>query len=375
MGLSKFNKEGTGKATWSGSNSGNSKGRNFRGMPVLGEEEELGAYVYKFGTKDQANMYIRTTEAIAGYVGRKFGSDMLNLVKYSNEKEFTKPKAPTFKKDDMHSIIMEEYKAELNNYHKKSDQYNEYKGKVFSIILGQCTQVVKNQLENGATFADLEQTCDVVGLLKELKDMAFSTAGVQQQYITLVDSFRRMAAVNQGPSETVANYYQRFITQVEVFIEQWGDNFYPSKLAKANSDKDKEACKDKFLAAMFLTQADKKRFGSSVEGLNNDYLAGKDNYPGSLEATLTFLSHYQGHSVGLGNQVDGNSGTRVTETSFAQTGKMSKVRCYLCNGLGHFKKDCPENPKNQSLMQAGDGDDDENNSVRSGGRRGTPWNG
>jgi hypothetical protein len=46
---------------------------------------------------------------------------------------------------------------------------------------------------------------------------------------------------------------------------------------------------DKFLARIFLIGSDKRRFGMLVEDLNNSYIAGKDNYPKSLDATLKLL--------------------------------------------------------------------------------------
>ena len=39
------------------------------GGQVLGKTPELGEFVYKSHTKDQADMYLRTTDAIADYVG------------------------------------------------------------------------------------------------------------------------------------------------------------------------------------------------------------------------------------------------------------------------------------------------------------------
>jgi hypothetical protein len=58
-----------------------SKGRSPTGEQVIGKEEKLGELVYKFNTKDQADMYLRTTEAIADFVGVEYGRDTRMLVK------------------------------------------------------------------------------------------------------------------------------------------------------------------------------------------------------------------------------------------------------------------------------------------------------
>jgi hypothetical protein len=135
---------------------------------------------------------------------------------------------------------------------------------------------------------------DVVGLLEKLQELAFSTGGIQEPFATLTESFRRLlAAINQGTMETMANYYERFTVSSKLLIGHWG-KFYPSKLAKGSSQGDKEAAQDKFLARIFLIGADKRQYGMLVEDLtNNSYIAGKDNYPESLEATLKLLSNYK----------------------------------------------------------------------------------
>jgi len=90
-------------------------------------------------------------------------------------------------------------------YHKDMKAYTEQKAKVFVVILGQCSSEVKNKLVNNVGFKALEDSDDVVGLLKMLKEMAFSTSGVQHPYWTLQNVLRRLTAVNQGPTESVSN--------------------------------------------------------------------------------------------------------------------------------------------------------------------------
>jgi len=64
------------KAAKLGSSTGSSIGKRSNGGLVLGKEVELGNLIYKFNTKDQADMYLRTTEAIADFVGVEYGRDI-----------------------------------------------------------------------------------------------------------------------------------------------------------------------------------------------------------------------------------------------------------------------------------------------------------
>ena len=342
------------KAAKLGSSSGLSIDKRSNGGQVLGKEIELGNLIYKFNTKDQADMYLRTTEAIADFVGVEYGRDMRMLVKKSNEKIFTEPLPPRAATDNLVPAPgrLEKYRTELMIYHKDLKTYTEQKAKVFVVILGQCSSEVKNKLVNNVGFDTLEDSDDVVGLLKMLKEMAFSTSGVQHPYWTLQNVLRRLTAINQGPSESVSNYHKRFLATTEVVEAQWGQ-FYPLKLTTGAGSVDKKTARDNVLSMIFLAGADKKRYGVMLEELNNSYLAKKDNYPTSVEDVVMLLSHYQGHQFGVRNVMDDNTGL---ESSFAQLNRMSKLRCYECNELGHVRSNCPKLKKN-SHFQNEEGDD------------------
>jgi hypothetical protein len=146
-----------------GNTVGFSRGRKTTGEQVLGQEEKLGELVYKFNTKDQADMYLRTTEAIADFVGVEYGRDMRMLVKHGTEKTFTKPRIP--RSDDTTPILMEKYKTELGIFHQDKKEFQDNKAKVFVIILEQCTHNVKSKLENELGYATLEMNDDVASWL------------------------------------------------------------------------------------------------------------------------------------------------------------------------------------------------------------------
>jgi hypothetical protein len=157
---------------------------------------------------------------------------------------------------------------------------------------------------------------------------------------------RRLLAINQGPREPVTNYYRGFVSTSEVIEEQWG-KFYPEKLAVSTSDADKNITRDKYLSIIFLAGADRAQFGTLIENLNNSYLAGNDQYPVSLDGTLTLLPHYQGHRGGEHMDNDKNVSR---ETSFAQrkprkAKQLARICCWNCNEDGHYQSDCPQKKK------------------------------
>jgi hypothetical protein len=300
------------------------------GRKVLGKTEELGELVYKIGTSDQADLFIRTTEAIADYVGKEYGWELRNLVKYRKEAEFTKPKYPekaatvqtraqaeaSQAAETVDNAQLIEYKAELEIYYRKEQKYQDDKAKVFVTILGQCTVGVKGWLDNGNGMAELEVNRDVVGLLRKLEQMAFSTGRDQDEFLTLNLSLRRLVAIQQGPKEHTAKYYKRFTVAADVLTGHWGE-FYPPKLVK--DELTKELAQDRFLARILLMGADKGRFGTLLDELNNNYIAGNNRYPKTLEETIRLLTKYQGPQKNPGKNSEDSDETKAN--SFAQQGK------------------------------------------------------
>jgi Zinc knuckle len=132
----------------------------------------------------------------------------------------------------------------------------------------------------------------------------------------------------------------------------WGQ-FVPTKLAASDADDDKKKARDKLLAMFFLAGADKKRFGKLVEDLNNAYLSGKDNYPESIESTLTLLTHYQDHKSG--GQNAGENDNQLA-ANFAQGNR--RIRCFECNQFGHYRRECPRRQQVQAQQQQEEGPDE-----------------
>jgi len=160
------------KAAKLGSSIGSSIDKRSNGRQVLGKEVELGNLIYKFNAKDQADMCLRTTEAIADFVNVEYGRDMRMLVKKSNEKIFNEPLPPRAATDMTVPAPgrLEKHCTELIIYHKEMKACTEQMEKVFAVILGQCSSEVKNKLVNNIGFETLQDSDDVVGLLKMLKE-------------------------------------------------------------------------------------------------------------------------------------------------------------------------------------------------------------
>ena len=178
---------------------------------------ELGTLQFKMKTKDQADMYLRTREALAEYVGVTLSYEMLLLVSQGHETTFTKPTPPIIPATrsatldpagDLSPVVnmrLEDFKAELANYHKDQRKYDKDKATVFVLIVGQCSDVVKRALESDPEFIKMKVNRDVVSLMNRLKILAFSKSTKDDPVMGVIESVKRVAILQQGTHQSVIN--------------------------------------------------------------------------------------------------------------------------------------------------------------------------
>ena len=313
--------------------------KNNNEKELRGAIEELGSNVHCYGNQRQGEFCTKTTESIADYVGREHNEDMRKLVKDGKEITLIEPTDPEGKET---TYKVKKFEKDLARYYEKMDKYNEYKAKVFLVVKGQCSLSMKNKLEAMKEYGKLEKDDDVVGLLKIIKELSYVSTEVKYQYWSMTTMLYKLMNTRQGENETMAAYYKRFKNVVDIVEGQWGE-LYPEKVAKDDSDYSDDAkrqavidgCNGKLLACVFMHGANRKSHKSCIGELNNMYLSGSDRCPKSVEAAMTYMSHY----------VDQNRGDKSVEKF--QLMQNRTVTCWLCNEEGHKAHKCPTRKKKE----------------------------
>ena len=121
------------------------------------------------------------------------------------------------------------------------------------------------------------------------------------------------------------------------------DEDYMSSIMN-DSDKGKALSKwkNKFLAVCYLSTLDKKRYGSLIENLGNDYSMGNDKYPEDLTSAYNYALHYKNYDPPTEAILNSEKGL-----SFAQKGKT----CWTCSKEGYTKCNCPDCKKKKESKE------------------------
>jgi hypothetical protein len=223
------------------------------------------------------------------------------------DKPPVEPELPTSTKKD--SPEARKWDRDYSHYLHQRELYNLNKGKVFVIILGQCTLAVKNKLKSlGTDYAQLQSNDDVLGLLTAIRNIALANANIQNPYWGAAQALKRLATVTQQNDESLPAFYKRWTNARDVAELQWGP-MYPAKLVTTKTvesetdetegtvselvEDNSAEVRNKFQASLYLGSVNMSKHGKVIDELQHQYINKQDNYPSTPEDAMTMLSHRQ----------------------------------------------------------------------------------
>ena len=280
---------------------------------------ELEGCVFDYGGPLQAYQFAKKIDNLGNHCGKQYGKAMRLLV-HGQESPPEEPIAPITTRANTNDWQALKYDKQMGEWTKQMTQYEKDKSKVYDIICGQCTLSMMNKLKSTAGFQTINEAADVIGLLNMIKNITFDTDSNKYKYYTITQCIRRMLLHKQQKTEDLAQFYQRWNDDRDVLTSNWG-TFVPKNL-DANDNETVES--NKLLACMFLDSLYWPKYGRYVTELNNDYVAGHDNYPATVEEAvnqLTLRSEYEGgnnRQQGKNPKQDDQSDDNKLRTSFAQ---------------------------------------------------------
>ena len=250
--------------------------------------------------------FTKTTRDIAEYVGRQFeeAGEFRTAMVDMELAPLVEPTAPT---DTTNVVALELWKMARRTYEKKVEARRSTSQRVYALVLGQCSQALRNRMEPHVDWPAIDGASDVMRLLGLVQSCMTQRQTRKHPVHTLIDAEVGVLALRQ---RNMANneYYEKFKDLVtnserlggEIGVQTDRVNEILQDIATdpdAPTDNEREAArsqaKDEYLAILFLLNSDKKRYGNLMRDIENEYTRGTDSYPTTLSAAYDYLVNYR----------------------------------------------------------------------------------
>ena len=212
-------------------------------------------------------------------------------------------------------------------YRQRKDRLEKNRGQCYSLVLGQCTQLLQDRMQQDTQWDTVKTSNDPLLLYSLIKRTVQGQTDDQYPYATVYEQLVGLFGYRQE-TMTNAQWYERFNTRVDVANAIGVSFLHPALLTyqagqdhdgseyDALTDAEKETIKTKvterFLGYIMLRQSSKKH-NELKSDLQNGFTTGDNKYPDNRQQTLHLLDHYSPRTT-----------QRVVESqgsSFAQQGK------------------------------------------------------
>ena len=309
----------TGSRASSGQRQGGRGGRGGRGRGwqssqqsnssrFQGQEPSLKECIFDYTEDPQSKRYLRNVEWLVGYVGTNFDRHNMEFQQAIETLELKDPEEATRPKDDSDPIEVEEWKM---RYKARQDQVRDYKNfraALFSLILGQCTPLMKDKLQAKPEFLKLKEKRDGVELLKLIKQVTFTFDSGRIYNLVGRDKLKEeFYALKRKNNQSLHSYYEVFRAKAKV-LEEAGIVLYDkdilNQVAAANkrsppSPTDHADAQERCLAIRFIRTCGQRDYEAHLQNL---FLDGHNLYPKTLANARAILDNRMSNKHKQNNQ-------------------------------------------------------------------------
>jgi len=129
-----------------------------------GKCDALKGHIYDYSDARQADLFTKTTKEIAEFVGRtyKYGSDTRLAVEGLALPTLTMPTDPDASASKTELKIWDE---NVKEFVKRSNYLSENVKTLYSLVWGQCTDIMRQKIEALDNFSTMSLSSDGLGLL------------------------------------------------------------------------------------------------------------------------------------------------------------------------------------------------------------------
>jgi hypothetical protein len=256
-----------------------------------GRCEELKGHIYDCSDAKQSDLFVKTTKEIALYVGRMYtyGGDIKIAIESLAMPTLKVPTDLAAGATKTKELI---WKKKVEEYVRRETYLEENIKSLFSLVWGQCTDIMRQKVESLDAFEKLSAENDGIELLKAIKKTAFLFETQKNAWQASHEAIRRFYTVSQGKYMSTQDYLKHFQNTVEV-IEHTGGGVGKlpgledkllamkgqtlSQMMVAERNALTLESQERYLVMAFMLSVDRGRYGHLLEEMKNEYLKGANN--------------------------------------------------------------------------------------------------
>jgi hypothetical protein len=212
------------------------------------------------------------------------------------------------------------YSNEWRTYRERNAQLVKHRGQAFSLILGQCTQLLQDKMKQDPDWTMVSTSYDPLTLYRLIEKTILAQTEDQYPFATVYDQELAFYSFRQE-SLTNAQWYERFNTKVDVaeaigvtrqhkvlleYVAMESHNQAFATLTAVEQQAVREDAEERYISYAFLRQSGTQHSNLKVD-LQNDFTTGDNRYPKNRQQTLHLLDKYSKTVVPKPNQSEGAS--------------------------------------------------------------------
>ena len=241
--------------------------------------------------------FAKTKDALQSYVTKisSYPEDFSALF----DDEITEPSMvlPDELPEDASTVAKAVWDQELKEFVKRKSAFKGTLAAIQAVILGQCSEDMKDRLKALPEFKARTKKVDCAWLLNQVLSITLRFDSRKNAFVSLMAAQRAFYTCKQHPGQSPTAYLEELRGWAVTITQQGASIAGNPNLIAANDESGNalsaedrlQRAYDKTLAIALITGADPIRYGAMITKLSNRYAQGFDEYPSTPTIRLNAM--------------------------------------------------------------------------------------